>query len=93
MSKPMLWGYFFTHKEPELLKKAKDLLNDRGYRFVDIYISENEYGQRDMWWLHVEKQEIHTPETLNFRNQELSKIALGLQIDSYDGWDVGPINE
>ena len=47
MDGPMLWGYFFTHHETTLLVKAKDHLIDRGYVFVNIYLSEKEDNKEE----------------------------------------------
>ena len=80
-----LWGYFFTHHEPKLLKKAKKILKAKGFQYVKIYQSGG------FWWLHVEKIEIHTPESLDKRNDELYILADKLKLDSYDGMDVGPV--
>lgn len=94
MLENMLWGYFFTHHEPEALVKAKDLLVAQGYRFVDIYQLDeaDDHGNRP-WWLHVEKEETHTPATLDARNDELYQFAYDQGLDSYDGMDIGPIQE
>lgn len=92
MSKDMLWGYFFTHHEPELLDKSKLLLEKKGYTFVKIFISDKEDpNDPDKFWLHVEKKEVHTPESLDKRNDELYIFAHEQGIDTYDGMDVGPV--
>lgn len=94
MSKPMLWGYFFTHQEPKKLDEAKVILVKKGYRFVDIYIAEKQdKNEPELWWLHVEKEEIHSPQTLDKRNDELYLLANKLGLNSYDGMDVGPIQQ
>ena len=88
----MLWGYFFTHNEPKLLKKAAKKLQELGYKVVDIYLSDKENPKDpDTYWLHVERIEIHTPKTLDKRNNELYMFANEFGIDSYDGMDVGPV--
>ena len=88
----MLWGYFFTHSEPQKLEQAKAVLISKGYKFVGIYLSEkNEPNDPDMFWLHVEKIETHSPESLDKRNDELYILAHKLGIDSYDGMDIGPL--
>jgi hypothetical protein len=94
MTQPMLWGYFFTHHEPKLLEQAKQKLIQQGYRFVDLSFSGEEDGNdHEQWWLHVEKEEIHTPQTLDQRNDELYIFANEQGLDSYDGMDVGPIKK
>ncbi len=93
MSKPMLWGYFFTHHEPKQLKLARARLVSGGYRFVDIFLAEKEEADApDLWFLHVEKEEIHTPESLDKRNDVFYVLAHELRVDAYDGMDVGPLS-
>lgn len=92
MTGDMLWGYFFTHHEPTALEKARDLLVAEDYRFVDIYqLDEETPGAPRPWWLHVEKEEAHTPQSLDTRNDELYLFAHEQGLDSYDGMDIGPI--
>ena len=92
MNGDMLWGYFFTHNEPKLLEQARDELVAKGYRFVNLHESdETDQDGPCMWWLHVEKEETHTPESLDARNDELYVFAARHGLDSYDGMDVGPI--
>lgn len=85
----MLWGYFFTHDEPETLERLRDHLVSECYRFVDIHLSE-EKGTPPIWWLHVEKEEVHSPATLDDRNDQFYLLASRLGV-SYDGMDVGPV--
>ena len=92
MSEPMLWGYFFTPREPKLLESAKAALVKKGYRFVNIHIADKENPtDPDLWWLHVEKEEVHTPRSLDKRNDQHYLFAHEFGLDSYDGMDVGPI--
>ena len=94
MNGDMLWGYFFTHHEPSKLEQAKPKLTEKGFTFVDIYLSDKEdEPQPDMYWLHVEKVESHTPQTLDKRNDELYVFAYEFGLDSYDGMDIGPVNQ
>ena len=94
ISGDMLWGYFFTHENPQKLEEASKHLVGLGYRFVNIYLSDkDDPNEPDLYWLHVEKVETHTPESLDKRNDELYLIALKFGIDSYDGMDVGPVHQ
>ena len=91
-SKPMVWGYFFTDSSKEQLQAAKPALESQGYRFVDLYPAEKENADDpDLWWLHVEKVEIHTPDSLDARNKVLYKFADEHDLQSYDGMDVAPV--
>jgi len=90
----MLWGYFFTHSQQGKLEEAKQLLISQGYNFVDIYLSDKENpNEPDMFWLHIEKIETHTPRSLDETNNKLYLFAHELGLDSYDGMDIGPVGE
>ena len=87
---PMLWGYFFTDASKEQLESVAPLLQTKGYKIVDIYLSDkDDESEPDLWWLHAEVVEIHSVDTLDRRNQELYKFADSQGIE-YDGMDVGP---
>ena len=83
----MLWGYFFTDTDPKKLERVVKPLTSDGYRFVSIY----ETDDKSTHFLHVERIEKHTPQTLHARNAELYKLAAEYGLDSYDGMDVGPV--
>ncbi|MES2740456.1 MAG: ribonuclease E inhibitor RraB [Pseudomonadota bacterium] len=89
-SKPLLWGYFFADASKAKLEAAVPLLAAQGYRLVTVLKSEPDAEEPDLWWLHVEKVEHHTVDTLHARNEELYRFAEAQQIDAYDGMDVGP---
>lgn len=83
----LLWGYFFTDSDPQKLERAVSPLTRAGYRFVSIY----ETDDKSTHFLHVEKIEKHTPQTLHIRNSELYQVAEEFDLESYDGMDVGPV--
>ena len=92
LSSPLLWGYFFTDSKRETLQKSVPDLEAKGYKFVEIFLSDKENpGESDLWWLHVEKIETHTPDSLFKRNKELYQFAAENHLESYDGMDVGPV--
>lgn len=94
VSKPLVWGYFFTHSSRLPLENAAMLLANQGYRVVDIHIGDKDLpSDSDVWWLHVEKIEVHTVDTLDGRNREFYRLAESLGLDSYDGMDVGPAEQ
>ncbi len=82
----LLWGYFFTDPDAQKLQPVADYLVKNGYRFVSIYPTDD----KKTFFLHVERVEHHTPESLNRRNQEFYKLADKCHLESYDGMDVGP---
>jgi cold shock CspA family protein len=83
---PLLWGYFFTDKDEKKLSRVAAYLKDKGYNFVSVFPADD----KGKLFLHVEKVEHHTPESLNQRNREFYELADQFQLDSYDGMDVGP---
>ena len=83
----MLWGYFFTDRDPKKLERAAEPLVRGGYRLVSIYQTDD----KSTYFLHVERIEKHTPQTLQSRNLELYRLAEEFALDSYDGMDVGPV--
>ena len=82
----LLWGYFFTDPDPTKLERAAEKLKASGYTFVSIYPTDD----GSTYFLHVEKVETHNPRSLHVRNDELYKLADDLDLESYDGMDVGP---
>lgn len=90
ISKPLLWGYFFADTSKTKLELAQVLFKAKGYQIVGIYDSKPEASVPALWWLHIEKVELHTVDTLHARNQEFYQFAEEHQLESYDGMDVGP---
>ena len=60
---------------------------------VDLtdYEPELDEGEEPYWFLHVEKEEAHSPGSLHARNAEFYALAEEHDLLSYDGMDVGPI--
>ena len=85
----MLWGYFFTDTDPKKLERVVEPLTNSGYLFVSIY----ETDDKSTYFLHVERAEKHTPQTLHARNAEFNKLAEKFGLESYDGMDVGPVEK
>jgi hypothetical protein len=84
----LLWGYFFTDEDVEKLKAAARDLEMLGYRFVEIYPTDD--GSTSV--LHVERVEAHDVHTLHEANQAHYKLAAAYGLASYDGMDVGPVD-
>ncbi len=88
---PLLWGYFFTDDSEEKLLALVPVLEAQGYRFVDLYVPDLDDNEEEYFFLHVEKEEVHSVNSLHERNQHLYALAEHHNIDCYDGMDVGPI--
>ena len=92
MSSDMLWGYFFTDSEKSALEQAAPILDEMGYSVKSIYLSDKKSEDKpDLWWLHVEKIETHSVDSLNSTNLMFYEFAEKHGLDSYDGMDVGPV--
>lgn len=89
VDRELLWGYFFTDGDKKKLKPLADELAAMGYREVALYRTDD----RRTYFLHVERVERHTPETLHARNGELAALAERFGVESYDGMDVGPVED
>lgn len=84
---PLLYGYFFYDKDTSHLKSLKLALLHDAYKLVRLEpVSDTEYI------LHVEKIEVHTPQSLAVREQELRRTAAQYNVRLYDGWDVGNVD-
>jgi hypothetical protein len=91
ISKPLLWGYFFVNPTREPLDRAAPLLSAMGYQVVKIYLADKKSASApDQWWLHIERVEVHTVDSLDARNHEFNDFAASHGIAVYDGMDVGP---
>ncbi len=93
MNRPMLWGYFFTDRSESKLEAAGRLLELEGFRFVDLFIPELDEGQDKYFFLHVERVETHSPNSLFELNTQLYAFAETHKLDTYDGMDVGPTGD
>lgn len=90
MDGPLLWGYFFTSDTPEPLEAAAPALAAQGYRLVELYSTEDE-DVPELFWLHVERAETHSIDTLDKRNRQFDAFAAKWGLANYDGMDVGPV--
>ncbi len=94
MSQDMVWGYFFTHSTRAPLERAARLLQAQGYRLEDIHLADKDSPKDpDQWWLHLEKVKTHSVASLNARNLQLNRFADENGLDTYDGMDVGPVQQ
>ena len=86
-----LWGYFFCEKDRSKLMAAVPVLEKMGYRFVGIMEPTPQDDDQATLTLHVEKEEVHSVDSLFARNTELYRFADEFDLEDYDGMDVGPI--
>ena len=87
-----LWGYFFTDHNRERLLAAAPVLEKMGYRVVGLLDKPTpEDDDQELIFLHVEREEQHTVDSLDTRNRELERFAAEFGLETYDGMDVEPI--
>ena len=89
----MQYSFYFVDTSIEKLEKLGLHLEEEGYEFLDIFELGDEETDESTgeYLLHIDKIEIHTPETLAQRNVEFQKLANEYEIDSYDGWEFGEV--
>ncbi|MEM9060934.1 MAG: ribonuclease E inhibitor RraB [Pseudomonadota bacterium] len=88
-----LWGYFFTDRRLEALERAAEELVKAGYTFVRVLEPELEQGEARYYFLHVERVERHSVDSLHLRNAALYEFADRHNLGGYDGMDVGPLED
>jgi hypothetical protein len=94
LSKPLLWGYFFTDNDTNKLELAMPKIQSMGYKVVGIFQAQKEdENEADLFYLHIEKPEIHNSKSLDKTNDKFYIFAYQNGLDSYDGMDVGPVEQ
>lgn len=81
---PLTWGYYFTDTDRDRLKPLADHLAANGYRFVELYATED----NKRYFLHMERIERLRPETLFNRNQQMEALTAEFGVEAFDGIDV-----
>src|SRR5215213_10493311 len=91
LEEEMLYSYFFVGKDIDKLETLGLDLEKQGYDFIDIFELGDEKTDEPTgeYLLHIDKTEIHTPESLAARNVEFQNLADEYEIASYDGWEFG----
>jgi len=84
----MLYGYFFTDDKPEALRKAASYLALKKFDFVEIFQDSTK-----IYWLHLQRREIHNTESLFELDKYLYDVANKYGLRSYDGFDVGNVDD
>ena len=95
LEEEMLYSYFFVDKDVDKLEKLGLELEKQGYDFLDIFeLGDDETSEpTGEFLLHIDKVEIHTPESLAQRNVQFQQLADEYEIDSYDGWEFGEVGD
>lgn len=92
---PMLYSFYFVDKSIDKLEKLGLKLEADGYDFIDIFELGDEETEKSTgeYLLHIDKVEIHTPESLAQRNIDFQKLADEFEIETYDGWEFGEVGD
>lgn len=95
LGEEMLYSFYFVDENVEKLEKLGLKLEADGYDFVDIFELGDEETEKSTgeYLLHIDKAEIHTPESLAERNVEFAKLAQEYELKTYDGWEFGEVGE
>lgn len=95
LDEPMLYSYYFVDESVEKLEKLGLKLESEGFDFVDIFeLGDEETGESTgEYLLHIDKVEIHTPESLAERNVRFQQLADEHEIETYDGWEFGEVED
>ncbi|HVE57198.1 MAG TPA: ribonuclease E inhibitor RraB [Pyrinomonadaceae bacterium] len=91
----MLYSFYFVDTDVDKLEKLGLKLEADGYDFIDIFELGDEETDESTgeYLLHIDKVEIHTPESLAQRNVEFQTLANEYEIASYDGWEFGEVGD
>lgn len=92
---PMLYSFYFVDKNIDKLEKLGLKLEADGYDFIDIFELGDEETEKSTgeYLLHIDKVEVHTPESLAQRNIDFQKLADEFEIEMYDGWEFGEVGD
>lgn len=95
LSEEMLYSYYFVDADVDKLEKLGLKLEADGYDFVDIFELGDEETEKSTgeYLLHIDKIEVHTPESLAQRNVEFKRLAEEYELKTYDGWEFGEVGE
>lgn len=95
LSSEMLYSYYFVDEDVDKLEQLGNDLEKDGYVFVDIFELGDDETEESTgeYLLHIDKEEIHTPESLAERNVEFANLAAERSIKTYDGWEFGEVGD
>ena len=91
----MLYSFYFVDENVDKLEKLGLKLEEDDYDFVDVFELGDEETDESTgeYLLHIDKVEIHTPESLAKRNVEFAKLAEDYELKTYDGWEFGEVGD
>ena len=95
LAEEMLFSYYFVDESEDKLEKLGLHLQQEGYDAIGIFELGDEETEEPTgeFLLHIDKTEIHTPESLAQRNFEFQNLADEYDIETYDGWEFGEVGD
>ena len=95
LDEPHLFTYYFVDADADKLEKLGNHLQSQGYDFIDVFELGDEETEEPTgeYLLHIDKEEVHTPESLAERNVEFSKLAEEFGVETYDSWEFGEVGD
>ncbi len=95
LNEEMLYSFYFVDESVDKLEKLGLKLEADGYDFVDVFELGDEETEKSTgeYLLHIDKTEVHTPESLAQRNVEFAKLAEEYELKTYDGWEFGEVGD
>ena len=95
LDEEMLFSYYFVDESADKLEKLGIYLGEQGYEFVDVFELGDEETEEPTgeFLLHIDKNEIHTPESLAQHNVEFQNLADEHEIETYDSWEFGEVGD
>ncbi|MBA3334470.1 MAG: ribonuclease E inhibitor RraB [Acidobacteria bacterium] len=95
LNEEMLYSFYFVDEDVDKLERLGLKLEEDEYDFVDVFELGDEETDESTgeYLLHIDKVEIHTPESLAKRNVEFAKLAEEYEIKTYDGWEFGEVGD
>jgi hypothetical protein len=92
LDRPMLWGFFWLDRSDKVPAGLREVLEARGYAFVDVLGPEPEDTPPYKYFFHFERVEQLTASLLYQRVLECEALAEEYGLLSFDGFDVGNVD-
>ena len=90
IDKTCRWSYFFGDSSEKKLTALGSRLESEGFEPIGFIEAEEGDENPNLLYLRVDMEELHTVESLHQRNQEFYALIKELDIEAYEGMDVGP---
>ncbi len=81
LDEPMLYSYYFVDSDPDKLESLGVALEEMDYDFIGVFELGDEETDKSTgeYMLHIDKTEVHTPESLAETNSSCPSISKGIR--------------